>query len=415
MHTPPIRSHTIHITRTPNTSPSLNRPSPSTTRLPSVTSATSSFSSFNHSLRAPSPQKSPRQPGKQEVVSRQDAGSKRSVSWLDDRRFGKDSRGSSTFSSSKKEVKPAEVWARYIQTVRPSFKLYEPCRRRFAKGGGGGKNSKGVLLEPEDDSRYALKLSFPCPSDAGCCFCVYSRQLGPVRVYFSNYRRSKLQPVGRGTKSAPGNNVGKNGKGSKETNGDEPKMLVPKERWLNCSAPSGEIIVPDPPPDVEERSLRLHCKSQPAVGELGGVRGRNPWLRDSRRVVGARRTTSQTKEWLGNSAPWENFNHASCPVVKDSLRNPGHIRSVTFQNCDDDRDRKAAVHWAGLGTSPKTPKNSPRSHNTSSVCVSGRSVGNRDRKIGNSSVYDQVKGPLPFPVREHSVPLRLLPKRQGHQ
>ena len=426
MHTPPIRSHTIHVTNSPtSSSPSLKPPS-SVTRLPSVTSATSSFSSLHPSLRVPSPLKSPRQSGKPEVVSRQDTGSKRSVRWLDEKRLGKDSRGS-TFSSGKKtEVDPAEVWARYIQTVRPRFKLHEPSGYKFGKGGGGGggkgMNSKGILLEPEDDSRYVLKLSLPCPSDAGCCFCVYSRQLGPVRVYFSNFRRANNpQPASKGSKSVPGNNVAQSGNGSKEANagnGCAPNgNSVPKERCLNGSVHSGEIIVPDPPEDCEESySRRRHAKCKPTHGDLGGVGiSKDPWLRNSHRIAGTRCMDSTTKEWLRNAAPSKLSNYSTYPIAKDTLRNPGHLRSVTFQNGVDD-DRKSAALRSGWGSSPRTPRNSPRSHNSSSVWIaSARSVKYRDRKAGNYSIYDHMRGPPPFPRRERSMPLSLLSKRQGDQ
>lgn len=78
----------------------------------------------------------------------------------------------------------AQLWVRYTQTVAPKNVFKEPKRRNHFDCG-------------DDKQQYTKKISLPC--NCACNYCVFSRQLGPVKIYFSSFKRpppSKFYPQG---------------------------------------------------------------------------------------------------------------------------------------------------------------------------------------------------------------------------
>lgn len=55
------------------------------------------------------------------------------------------------------------------------------------------KNKLRRLSFEDDPSRLAMKISIPCTS--GCCYCVYSSLIGPVRVYITRTDKPKKEPL----------------------------------------------------------------------------------------------------------------------------------------------------------------------------------------------------------------------------
>lgn len=78
-------------------------------------------------------------------------------------------------------------------------------RRSAMLSRGCTSNSGPVVKKGAIGDDLMCRLSLPCPH--GCCYCVYGRLLGPVRVYMSNFTPQKDERKIKGIKDGNGKNV----------------------------------------------------------------------------------------------------------------------------------------------------------------------------------------------------------------
>ncbi|KAL8575521.1 hypothetical protein ACOMHN_059586 [Nucella lapillus] len=441
-------NHPTTTTTTPSSSSILPSRSP-LTRLPnllhhsSTTLSTPSFSSLSphhhHHPTSSTTSSSSKLPWSSDksgeaASSSRHSESRRSVRWSDSRlgKGGSSSSRRSSLYSSKKPLDPRQMWTRYTQTVMPPFQLYEPSLGRFgAWGGGGGRKSRGErrpLTEIDEDGKYVLKMSLPCPKHSECCFCVYSRQLGPVRIYFSNFRTPKLNHGGRYTRRNVG---GKEASflsvdGEKDHGGGEKqqqaKLVLLKEPWMTSSLPSGEVVVPEMSSDVDPHLHPPHIVSKILSGELLADAGKleeNGWRHSHGHLVKEptklslkptkfrlEPTKFKLEPWLRNSAPPDYPSQASSILAsQDYLAKLREPRSVTFW--DDDVRTNASSDFF-----PTVPKN--RSSNSLPVKINGKHPTRKKPSNGQIQDKDTVKNLPPIPCRDLAASERLLPKRSSH-
>lgn len=175
-------------------------------------------------------------------------GGRRAVWWSDGALPDKDT------TPEKTSIDPGEIWARYTQTVRPHYTFEEPSSRKKWRSGGRRNGAAD-----DADSRYTMKLSLPCPQ--GCSICVYSRHLGPVKVYFSNMKSPKKS-------SSPGRrNARRTTKVSKH---QEPQLPLRRDDASHCPAPDDTKLAKNPRP-LHFLSEKGHVQAKPECCRHGNA------------------------------------------------------------------------------------------------------------------------------------------------
>ncbi|XP_070190964.1 uncharacterized protein [Littorina saxatilis] len=294
----------------------------------------------------------------------------------------------------KKLTDPSQIWARYVRTTTRQVEKNHGHHHHHHGGGGGGKG------EEEEDGRYLLKLSLPCPGT--CCFCLYSRQLGPVKVYVSNIRPRRAPPVFTQKKDNKPEVYTPEFTGLKY---DKTNLVFLKERWLKTSAPTGEVIVPDLLPLCPKEPTRsgYHDKCQDTPSERDLIRGREPFW--SHKRLSGDQLNSPTQ-----SAPPEYGNYSS--PLPDLMKHPRPFRSVSFH---EDLEVKNPLRWTVAGElDVLKPKNHPKSKlpkGAQTVYIVGKTLNKMGTKSSEKiALYDYVKFPPPFPKRELPLPFRPVPR-----